>query len=62
MSISQMDLKQKVRDYIKRVGIQKTPFCSRIGISPSYLYKWFKGEKEFSDNLVNRINSYIDKF
>ena len=40
----------------------KTTFCSRIGISPSYLYKWFKGEKEFSDNLVNRINSYIDKF
>lgn len=62
MSISQMDLKQKVRDYIKRVGIPKTTFCSRIGISLSYLYKWFKGEKEFSDNLVNRINSYIDKF
>ena len=58
MSISQMDLKQKVRDYIKRVGIPKTTFCSRIGISPSYLYKWFKGEKD----LVNRINSYIDKF
>ena len=62
MSISQMDLKQKVRDYIKRVGIPKTTFCSLIGISPSYLYKCFKGEKEFSDNLVNRINSYIDKF
>ena len=62
MSISQMDLKQKVRDYIKRVGIPKTTFCSRIGISQSYLNKWFKGEKEFLDNLVNRINSYIDKF
>lgn len=46
----------------KRVGIPKTTFCSRIGISPSYLYKWFKGEKEFSDSLVSRINDYIDKF
>ena len=35
-------LEAKVRDYIKRVGIPKRLFCSRIGISPSYLYKWFK--------------------
>lgn len=62
MSISQMAMKEEVRAFIKKTGIPKTTFCKRVDISPSYLYKWFKGEKEFSDNLVNRINSYIDKF
>ena len=60
--MNQQPLKQRVQNYIEDSGIPRTTFCKRINISTGYLYKWLHNERTFSDEVVERIEAYLNKY
>ena len=60
--MNQQQLKQRVQNYIADSGIPRTTFCKRINISTVYLYKWLHDERTFSDEVVERIETYLNKY
>ena len=60
--MNQQPLKQRVQNYIEDSGIPRTTFCKRINISTGYLYKWLHDERTFSDEVVERIEAYLNKY
>ena len=60
--MNQQPLKQRVQNYIEDSGIPRTTFCKRINISTDYLYKWLHNERTFSDEIVERIETYLNKY
>lgn len=60
--MNQQTLKQRVQNYIEDSGIPRTTFCKRINISTGYLYKWLHNERTFSDEIVERIEAYLNKY
>ena len=60
--MNQRALKQRVKNYIEDSGIPRTTFCKRINISTGYLYKWLHNERTFSDEIVERIEAYLNKY
>ncbi len=56
-----MDLRERVKSFINDTGATVTAFCKKIEISPTYYYKWMNYNVEFSDQLVNRINIFLNK-
>ena len=55
-------LKERVKKYLLESGCPKTTLCKRLGISTNHLYAWFKGERNISDELRNKIRDYLDKY
>lgn len=60
--MNQQSLKQRVQNYIEDSGIRRTTFCKRINISTVYLYKWLHDERTFSDEVVERIEAYLNRY
>lgn len=60
--MNQQALKQRVKNYIEDSGIPRTTFCKRIYISTVYLYKWLHNERTFSDEVVERVETYLKKY
>lgn len=56
-----MDLREKVKSFLNDTGATVTNFCKRVDISPTYYYKWIKNDIEFSDQLMNRIATYLNE-
>lgn len=52
-------LKQQVKDYIEFSGISRAELCRRLHISTQHLYLWLRNEREISDELEERIRSYL---
>ena len=60
--MNQQALKQRVQNYIEDSGIPRTTFCKRINISTVYLYKWLHNERTFSDEIVERLTVYLNRY
>lgn len=56
-----MDLRQRVKSFINDTGATVTSFCKKIDISPTYYYKWINNNVEFSDQLISRINNFLNE-
>ncbi len=56
-----VDLKEKVKSFLNDTGATVTAFCKRIEISPTYYYKWINNNVEFSDQLISRINNFLNE-
>ena len=56
-----VDLKKKVKYFLNDTGDTVTAFCKRIEISPTYYYKWINNNVEFSDQLISRINNFLNE-
>lgn len=55
-----MELKERVRHFLKDTGATVTSFCKKVQISPPYYYQWMKNEVEFSESIIHRIKSFLD--
>ncbi len=56
-----LDLRQRVKSFINDTGATVTSFCKKIDISPTYYYKWINNNVEFSDQLISRINNFLNE-
>ena len=56
-----LNLKEKVKSFLNDTGATVTAFCKRIEISPTYYYKWINNNVEFSDQLISRINNFLNE-
>lgn len=56
-----LDLRQRVKSFINDTGATVTSFCKKIDISPTYYYKWINNNVEFSNQLLNRINNFLNE-
>lgn len=56
-----MDLRERVKSFLVDTGSTVTAFCKRIGISPTYYYKWMNNNVEFSDQLIIRIKNFLNE-
>ncbi len=56
-----MDIRERVKSFINDTGATVTAFCKKIEISPTYYYKWINHHVEFSDQLISRINSFLNE-
>lgn len=56
-----LNLKEKVKSFFNDTGATVTAFCKRIEISPTYYYKWINNNVEFSDQLISRINNFLNE-
>lgn len=56
-----MDLRERVRAFLKDTGATVTNLCKKIEISPTYYYKWIRNEVEFSDRLMHRITEFLNE-
>lgn len=56
-----MDLKERVKSFLNDTGATVTAFCKRIEISPTYYYKWINNDVEFSNQVVNRIEKFLNE-
>lgn len=56
-----MELKKRVKMFLEDTGATLSSFCRRMKISNTYYYMWMRGDIEFSDEIVNRITSYLDE-
>lgn len=56
-----MDLRQRVKSFINDTGATVTAFCKKIEISPTYYYKWMNNNVEFSNQLISRINNFLNE-
>lgn len=56
-----MDLKEKVKSFLNDTGATVTAFCKRIEISPTYYYKWINNDVEFSNQVANRIEKFLNE-
>lgn len=55
-----MELKERVRSFMDDTGAKLSVFCRKVQISATYYYAWMRGEVDFSENINNRIESYLD--
>ena len=56
-----MDIKEKVKSFLNDTGATVTAFCKRIDISPTYYYKWINDNVEFSKEIINRIETFLNE-
>lgn len=56
-----LDLRQRVKSFINDTGATVTAFCKKIEISPTYYYKWMNNNVEFSNQLISRINNFLNE-
>ncbi len=56
-----LDLRKRVKSFIHDTGATVTAFCKKIEISPTYYYKWINNNVEFSDQLISRINNFLNE-
>jgi len=57
-----LDIKEKVKSFLNDTGATVTAFCKRIDISTTYYYKWMNGNVEFSNEIINRITTFLNEF
>lgn len=54
--------RKRIIDFLNITEMNKTVFCRRVGISSSMLQYYMKHEREISNNMNNKINSFIDGY
>ena len=43
------ELKERCRKFIDELNLPVTSFCMNVGLSPSFYYKWQRGERNMSN-------------
>lgn len=56
-----MEFKTRIRMFLHDTGATVTSFCKKVGISPTYYYKFMNDEVEYSAGLVKGIEAYLDE-
>ncbi len=56
-----MELKKRVKSFLEDTGATVIAFCKRINISNTYYYRWINGEVEFSEDICNRIETFLNE-
>lgn len=56
-----LELREKVKSFLIDTGATVTSFCKKIEISTTYYYKWINNNVEFSDQLVSRIETFLNE-
>ena len=56
-----MELQKRIRAFLNDTGAPVTVFCKKVGISPTYYYKFMSGETEYSSALKKHIEAYLDE-
>jgi len=56
-----MELKKRVKSFLDDTGATVIAFCKRINISNTYYYRWINGEVEFSEDICNRIETFLNE-
>lgn len=56
-----MDLRKRVKSFLEDTGAAVTAFCKRIKISNTYYYRWIHGEVEFSKDICDRIEKFLNE-
>lgn len=56
-----MNLRKRVKEFLKDTGSTVTNFCKKIGVSTTYYYKWINENVEISDALMQKIENYLDE-
>lgn len=56
-----MALRNRVKSFLEDTGATINAFCRRIGISTAWYYRWMHEEAEFSDELCEKITTYLDE-
>ena len=59
--VFKLELREKVKSFLNDTGATVTSFCKKIEISPTYYYKWINNNVEFSDQLISRINNFLNE-
>lgn len=54
-------LKERVKSFMYDTGAKLTTFCRKVEISHTYYYAWMRGEVEFSENIMKRIETYLNE-
>lgn len=57
----ELKLKERVKAFMFDTGAKLTTFCRKVEISPTYYYSWMRGEVEFSESFLNRIETYLNE-
>lgn len=56
-----MELKKRVKSFLEDTGATIMAFCKRVNISCPYYYRWIHGEIEFSKDICDRIEAYLNE-
>ncbi len=54
-------LQDKVKVYLADRGIKKKWFAKKIGVHPSVLSQWFKGDAWFDEWKIDEIEKFIEQ-
>jgi len=57
-----MELINRCIRFLKTLGIPTTVFCRNVEISPTAYYSWKNGNLTLSDNTLERIKNFIEKY
>lgn len=57
-----MDLKKRCRTMIDILGIPVSRFCKNINLSAHSFYDWQNGKVELSENRLESIQKYLEKY
>lgn len=55
-------LKNRVTSFINELGLPKSRFAKKIGISVSALTRWLDGDLVLSESTLNRIDEFLRRF
>lgn len=55
-----MELKERVKSFLKDTGATVTAFCRRVKISNVYYYRWMSNDVAFSGEVIERITKFLD--
>lgn len=52
-------LKDRTRDFLRRLPVNVSAFCREISLSRSALYQWLRGDLRLSAASEKRIDHYL---
>ena len=61
MTESVMDRRQTVRNYIQENGGSQAAFARSIGVSESYISRWFAGKLDNDDGIDQKVDEFFKK-
>lgn len=56
-----MELRKRVKSFLDDTGATVIAFCKKINISNTYYYRWIHGEVEFSKDICDRIETFLNE-
>lgn len=57
-----MILKNRVLTFLEALGLPKSRFAAKVGISAKALSRWLDGDLNLSQSTLKRINDFLLRF